>query len=57
MNDDLTLEVGGRAITGWSKVKVTRSIEKLPSSFELSLMDRYPASGGNSGLTPAIPVW
>lgn len=41
INDDLTLEVGGRAITGWSKIQVTRGIEKLPSSFELSLMDRY----------------
>lgn len=49
MNDDLTLEVGGRAITGWSKVKVTRSIEKLPSSFELSLMDRYPPVGATVG--------
>lgn len=33
MNDDLTLEVGGRAITGWSKVKVTRSIEKITQQF------------------------
>ncbi|SUP89217.1 putative bacteriophage tail protein [Yersinia pseudotuberculosis] len=55
MNDDLTLEVGGRAITGWSKVKVTRSIEKLPSSFELSLMDRYPASGGQQWVNPGDP--
>ncbi|EKN5071354.1 phage baseplate assembly protein [Yersinia enterocolitica] len=52
LSDDLTLEVGGRAITGWSKVQVTRSIEKLPSSFELSLMDRYPASGGQQWVNP-----
>lgn len=52
ISDDLTLEVGGRAITGWSKVQVTRSIEKLPSSFELSLMDRYPASEGLQWVNP-----
>ncbi|WP_145538937.1 phage baseplate assembly protein [Yersinia kristensenii] len=52
VSDDLTLEVGGRAITGWSKVQVTRSIEKLPSSFELSLMDRYPASEWQQWVNP-----
>ncbi|WP_049605726.1 phage baseplate assembly protein [Yersinia massiliensis] len=52
MSDDLTLEVGGRAITGWSKVQVTQSIEKLPSSFELSLMDRYPASDSQQWVNP-----
>ncbi|MFW5401229.1 contractile injection system protein, VgrG/Pvc8 family [Yersinia sp. 1252 StPb PI] len=54
-SDDLTLEIDGRAITGWSKVQVTRSIEKLPSSFELSLMDRYPASGGQQWIIPGAP--
>ncbi|OVZ81336.1 phage baseplate assembly protein [Yersinia kristensenii] len=52
VSDDLTLEVGGRAITGWSKIQVTRSIEKLPSSFELSLMDRYPASEWQQWVNP-----
>ncbi|EEP92454.1 Mu-like prophage tail protein gpP [Yersinia kristensenii ATCC 33638] len=44
--------MGGRAITGWSKIQVTRSIEKLPSSFELSLMDRYPASEWQQWVNP-----
>ncbi|CFR03658.1 phage baseplate assembly protein [Yersinia kristensenii] len=52
VSDDLTLEVGGRAITGWSKIQVTRSIEKLPSSFELSLMDRSPASEWQQWVNP-----
>ncbi|WP_049613607.1 phage baseplate assembly protein [Yersinia pekkanenii] len=55
MSDDLTLEVGGRAITGWSKIQITRGIEKLPSSFELSLMDRYPASEGQQWVNPGDP--
>ncbi|CNH40482.1 putative bacteriophage tail protein [Yersinia frederiksenii] len=55
INDDLTLEVGGRAITGWSKIQVTRGIEKLPSSFELSLMDRYPGSEEQQWINPGDP--
>lgn len=33
MSDELTLEVGGREISGWDQVRVTRSIEHLPSDF------------------------
>lgn len=44
MNDDLTLTINGKVLSGWDSVRVTRSIEQLPSDFELSLMDYYPGS-------------
>ncbi|MDE9443340.1 phage tail protein [Xenorhabdus bovienii] len=43
-NDDLSLVIGGRIIHGWDSIRVTRGIERLPSDFELILMDYYPGS-------------
>ncbi|MBK5075084.1 phage tail protein [Budviciaceae bacterium CWB-B4] len=43
-NDELTLQINGKNISGWDRVRVTRNIEQLPSDFDLSLMDRYPGS-------------
>lgn len=52
MSDELTLEVSGREISGWDHVRVTRSIERLPSDFSLSLMDYYPASNEKQLVSP-----
>ncbi|EFJ7594983.1 phage tail protein, partial [Escherichia coli] len=43
-NDELILETDGVAIQGWDRISVTRSIERLPSSFSLGLLDLYPGS-------------
>ncbi len=40
--DDLFLIVGGREISGWESIRVTRGIECCPSSFELTMSERYP---------------
>jgi prophage tail gpP-like protein len=42
MDDELTLSVGGRQLSGWSQVRVTRGIERCPSDFEISMTERYP---------------
>ncbi len=42
--DELILETGGVAVQGWDRVAVTRSIECLPSSFSLGLLDFYPGA-------------
>lgn len=49
MSDDLTLRIGNKLITGWDNIRVTRSIERLPSDFSLSLMDLYPGVITSSG--------
>lgn len=40
--DDLTLRVGGAALTGWTSVRVTRGVERMPSDFDIALTDRFP---------------
>jgi prophage tail gpP-like protein len=42
MLDDLTLEVGGRALSGWTGVRVTRGIERMPSDFSIELTELHP---------------
>lgn len=42
--DDLTLTVNATAISGWTSVRVTRSLERMPNSFEIALTSRE-ASG------------
>jgi len=44
MKDELILKVGNKIIQGWDEVRVTRGIERLPSDFDLSLMDYYPGT-------------
>lgn len=42
MADDLVLKVNGVAITGWTSVRVTRGVERMPSDFDIALTDRIP---------------
>ncbi|EPR6544990.1 phage baseplate assembly protein [Yersinia enterocolitica] len=55
MSDDLTLRIGNKLITGWDNIRVTRSIERLPSDFSLSLMDLYPGSDNQQWVNPGDP--
>lgn len=59
MKDELLLKTDGRTICGWQDISVTRGIERLPSGFDLSLMDRYPASQYQQYVNPGDPceVW
>jgi prophage tail gpP-like protein len=40
--DDLLLIAGETEISGWESIQVTRGIERCPSSFELTMSERYP---------------
>ncbi len=42
MIDDLTLRIGGADIQGWTEVRVTRGVERVPGDFEISMTERYP---------------
>lgn len=44
-SDELTLRVNGAAITGWTMVAVTRSVERMPSTFDVSMTERFPFAG------------
>jgi prophage tail gpP-like protein len=52
MSDDLTLTINGKVLSGWDSVRVTRSVEHLPSDFELSLMDYFPGSDDKQLVVP-----
>lgn len=42
MTDDLTLIIGARHLSGWTRIRVTRGVERLPSDFEIEMTERYP---------------
>lgn len=42
MSDDLIIEVNGQKVQGWEKIRVTRSIERTPADFEITMTERYP---------------
>lgn len=39
---DLSLVVAGLQLSGWEDIRVTRSIERFPSDFEISMTERFP---------------
>ena len=38
-SDEVSIIVGGRSISGWKDVRITRGIERVPSDFELSFTE------------------
>ena len=42
-DDTVHLIVNGRDITGWERVFIIRGMERAPSSFDISMTERYPA--------------
>lgn len=42
MADEITLTVGGRNLRGWTSMRLTRGIERLPSDFELTMTELAP---------------
>lgn len=40
--DELTLRLGGADIRGWTQMRITRGIERVPSTFEISMTERFP---------------
>jgi prophage tail gpP-like protein len=50
--DDLTLTVNGQAISGWTDIRVTRGLERLPSDFSIGMTDLYPGDLAKLQITP-----
>lgn len=42
--DNVSIIVGSQAIAGWQRVRISRSIERIPSDFEIELTEAYPTS-------------
>lgn len=54
-SEDLTITVGGMDITGWTEVRVTRGIERLPSDFSVGMTELYPGELGSILIEPGAP--
>lgn len=40
--DELTLAANNLHVSGWEEITVSRGVERLPASFDVSLTERYP---------------
>ena len=52
---DLTLIAASRNLSGWTDVRVTRGIERVPSDFEIGLTERYPGEADDVTVKPGDP--
>jgi prophage tail gpP-like protein len=53
-SDNLTLVVNGQEYGGWTDIRVTRGIERMPSDFEIGATDRYPLQLANVDIAPMM---
>lgn len=42
--NDVKITAGGMTISGWTGIRITRGIELCPSSFDLSLTEKFPGA-------------
>lgn len=50
--DDVRLQVNGRTFEGWKSARVTRGIECIAGSFEVSVSDRWAGTGSTPASWP-----
>jgi prophage tail gpP-like protein len=50
--DEVTITVGTQKIGGWQGIRVTRSIEEVPSQFSLTMTEAYPDAATKIAVTP-----
>ena len=51
-SDDLTITSGDLTITGWTDIRVTRGIERLPSDFSIGMTELHPGEFDKIVLEP-----
>jgi prophage tail gpP-like protein len=47
--------IRGRALHGWDRIRITRGIERMPSDFDISIMDYYPGDDQQQLVSPGDP--
>ena len=53
-SDALTLIAGGKSLTGWQRVSVTRPLAAIPARFSIEVTEKYP-TGGDIDLKAGTP--
>lgn len=54
-DEEVTLTIGGQAISGWTDIRITQGIERLPSDFSIGLTERYPGELAQVVTKPGAP--
>ncbi len=54
-SNKLTLIAAGQALTGWEAVRVTRSLDRVPADFDITLTERYPGQAAAVVVNPGDP--
>lgn len=54
-DDEVTLTIGGQAISGWTDIRITQGVERLPSDFSVGLTERYPGALAQVVTNPGAP--
>lgn len=39
---EVTITAGGKVVSGWQDIRITRGVERMPSDFMFSVTERYP---------------
>jgi prophage tail gpP-like protein len=55
MSDDVTIVTGQQSISGWTSVRVTRAIERMPNDFQIELTEFFPADGSKIIIQAGAP--
>jgi prophage tail gpP-like protein len=50
--DEVTLTIGSRIYGGWTSVEISRSIETMAGSFQLSVSERFPGQQASQAIAP-----
>nr|WP_314638131.1 hypothetical protein [uncultured Pseudomonas sp.] len=53
--DELYLTSGDQVVTGWTDIRVTRGIERLPSDFNIGMTELYPGELNRLTIEPDAP--
>jgi len=53
--DDVSIVIDGRALSGWTDVRITRGMERVPNDFDLSMTERYPGEVNAMQVKPGDP--
>lgn len=53
--DTVSLVLGNRAWSGWTRVEVERSMENLAGAFTLTVTERWPGVQATQGIAPGAP--
>lgn len=58
-DDDVSLVVGERAWAGWSDIRITRGMERMPNDFQIALTEIYPDDASKIDIPPGAEceVW